>query len=330
MTTTTTTTIESKPERPPYRCPKDGGALAERDGALHCDAGHRFPVDAEIPRFVPDSTYTDHFGLQWNTYPRTQFDSYTGVPITRNRIRRALGEALWDGLASLQVLECGCGAGRFTEILLDRGANVTSVDLSNAVDANAKNFPPSDRHRIAQADITALPFAEQSFDVVFCLGVVQHTPDPAATIAALYRYVKPGGWLVIDHYTHTLRWYTTAAPLVRQVLRRMEPARALRVTQRLVDIFLPLHRRFMHRRIARALLSRISPVQCYFNELPELNDRLQREWALLDTHDSLTDWYKHLRSLGWVRRQLEGLGLDAIVCERGGNGIEARGRRPWK
>ena len=65
---------------------------------------------------------------------------YTGIPISRTRLRRCLGEAVWKRLAGLDVLECDCGAGRFTEVLLDDGARVTSVDLSEAVDANAENF----------------------------------------------------------------------------------------------------------------------------------------------------------------------------------------------
>lgn len=315
-------------EMPPWTCPSDGHLLLLETQAASCPRGHTYAVRAGIPRFVSDSSYAAHFGLQWNVFARTQLDSYTGKPITKDRIRRVLGEEAFNALSGKCILECGCGAGRFTEILLSLGANVTSIDLSCAVDANARNFPVTERHRVAQADLMALPLPERSFDVVLCLGVIQHTPRPEATIAQLYRYVAPGGLLAIDHYTHTLRWYTTSAPLFRHVLRRLPPALSLRVTRRLVDAFLPLHKRSMHNRPLRALLSRISPVQCYYNEYPQLEDELQREWALLDTHDSLTDWYKHLRSARSIRRTIEGLGLQNVWCERGGNGVEARGTRP--
>jgi 2-polyprenyl-3-methyl-5-hydroxy-6-metoxy-1,4-benzoquinol methylase len=101
------------------------------------------------------------------------------------------------------VLEAGCGAGRFTEVLLKRGASVTSIDLTDAVAANQENFPQSEHHRIAQADILRLPFSPKQFDAVFCLRVIQHTPSPEAAIAALYDQVRPGGLLVIDHYAPT-------------------------------------------------------------------------------------------------------------------------------
>lgn len=312
----------------PWVCPYDRVVLHETPESLSCPRGHTFRIVNGVPRFAGEAHYVEHFGLQWNTYVRTQLDSYTGSPITANRLKRTLGEDLWSTLAGKTVLECGCGAGRFTEVLLARGALVTSIDLSSAVDANAELFPPSQSHRIAQANIMQLPVADQSFDVVLCLGVIQHTPDPEQTIAQLYRCVRPGGTLVIDHYAPSWRRYTYTGPLVRQILIRMKPKRALAVTRALVNVFLPLHKRFRRNRVLNSMLSRISPLRCYYREYPELSDDIQREWAMLDTHDSLTDVYKHLRSKRSIRRTLELLGLEQIWCERGGNGVEARGKRP--
>lgn len=76
------------------------------------------------------------------------------------------------------------------------------------------------------------------------------------------------------------------------------------------------------------MLSRVSPIVTYFHALPELSDESQYEWAELDTHDSLTDWYKRLRSRRAIRRTLESLGAQELWVERGGNGIEARCRKP--
>jgi SAM-dependent methyltransferase len=313
---------------PSYYCPSHELELKTEGNRLVCAAGDSFIIRDGIARFVPDSSYADAFGLQWQIYRRTQLDSYSGTSITRDRLRRCLGEEIWTALPRLSVLECGCGAGRFTEILLENGATVTSVDLSSAVESNAVNFPPAERHRIAQADIRDLPFAAQQFDVVLCLGVIQHTPDPEATIRSLARHVKPGGWLIIDHYTYSLSWWTKTAPLFRAVLRRLPPASGLKWTERLVDVFLPFHKAARRSRVLHALVSRVSPVLCYYRAHPELSDDMQREWALLDTHDSLTDWYRHLRSRRAIRAALESAGLTSIWCEKGGNGVEARAARP--
>jgi 2-polyprenyl-3-methyl-5-hydroxy-6-metoxy-1,4-benzoquinol methylase len=315
---------------PEIVCPADGQALETRREVLCCRAGHRWRVTATIPRMVDDArSYADAFGLQWRVYRKTQLDSFTGYPISRDRVQRCIGSDGWRLLSRRErtdVLEVGCGAGRFTEVLLEAGASVTSVDLSDAVDANQENFPQSSRHRILQADALRLPFREQSFDLVLCLGVVQHTPDPEETIRKLFAQVRPGGWLVLDHYTHSLSHFTKTAPLFRFVLRRMEPRRGLQWSERLVNLFFPLHRAARSSRLAQALVSRFSPVLTYFHSLP-LNDDLQRQWALLDTHDSLTDWYNHFRTKSQIRRSLDSLGADQIWCEYGGNGVEARCRR---
>jgi SAM-dependent methyltransferase len=315
-----------QPDWPSWTCPIHRALLDETDGELQCPRGHAYHRVQGIPRFVEGSTYSDAFGLQWKRHRRTQLDSFTGTTLSRDRAQRCLGSALFDQLEGLDVLECGCGAGRFTEVLLAQGARVTSVDLSDAVEANQQSFPQDDRHRIAQADIRSLPFEPRSFNVVFCLGVVQHTPVPEETIAALYDQVRPGGELVLDHYSNRIRWLLSTAPAFRAVLRRTSPERGQREIDRLVSALLPLHRRA--RGFAGTALRRVSPVQSYYEKIPQLSDDAQRDWALLDTHDALTDRYKHFRTPAQVAGCLRGLGLVDIHVGLGGNGVEARGRRP--
>jgi SAM-dependent methyltransferase len=233
------------------------------------------------------------------------------------------GEPCADGKA---ILEAGCGAGRFTEVLLRiTGAHVTSIDMSEAVVANAENFPPSARHRIAQADIGHLPFAPRSFDYVLCLGVVQHTPSPEETIRALWEQVKPGGWLVFDHYTWDLSRLTRLGQVWRQVFKRLPADKKLPAVEWLVETLLPLHRRWQ--RYGR-IVSRVSPVVSFYHLHAGLLPELQREWAILDTHDSLTDQFKHYRSRRQIRRFLGSLGGEKIRVDKGGNGVEARIARP--
>lgn len=284
-------------------------------------------IEGGIAHFVPSGRYADNFGSQWRKFPRTQLDSYTGLPLSRDRLRRCMGERLFESLAGKHVLEAGCGAGRFTEILLDSGAYVTSVDLSLAVEANAANFPPGDRHRIVQADILDLPFGPGQFDVLLCLGVIQHTPNPEAAIRRLYDQLKPGGWLVIDHYARKIGLWASLEPLYRAYLKRQPEARRWEMIERLVDIFLPLHRRARSAHPLWFLLCRVSPLTTYYRSLPDLPDPLQREFAILDTHDALTDWYKHLRSKEEIAKALKELGSEEIACWTGGNGVEARCRK---
>ncbi len=299
-----------------------------REASMDCPLGDRHRIEGGVPRYVSSSQYASAFGTQWKRYRRTQLDSHTGLHITRDRYRHAMGPSLSENLAGRHVLECGCGAGRFTECLLDAGAYVTSCDLSDAVDANAINFPIGERHRIAQADILRLPFAPEQFDVVFCLGVIQHTPRPEETIEKLYAQVRPGGTLVLDHYDFALSWHTRVAFLARELLRRLPAEHGLRATEWLVESFLPVHKLARHSRVMQALLARISPITTYYYSIPELPDALQREWALLDTHDSLTDWYKHFRSAAQIRACLARLGANVIQCRSDGALVVARASRP--
>jgi 2-polyprenyl-3-methyl-5-hydroxy-6-metoxy-1,4-benzoquinol methylase len=335
VTTSQITSVAGKNHRmsgdsfvgPQWACPEHGLLLEQAGESLICAQGHEYPIIDGIPRFVPHSDYTAAFGAQWKRYRLTQLDSYTGTTITSDRTRRCLGESLWGDLDGKSVLECGSGAGRFTEILTGLRARLTSVDMSDAVSALQESFPQSDTLRIGQADILRLPFEPKQYDVVFCLGVIQHTPDPETTIERLFDQVKPGGTLVIDHYKPRLLWWFRLAPYIRMVLKRLPPERGMVVSEWFVRTFLPLHRKYRKITLLRILLNRISPVFYYFDDFPELSDQLHYEWALVDTHDAMTDWYKFRRTPEQIRRHLERIGAVDIEVWTGGNGVEARADR---
>jgi SAM-dependent methyltransferase len=319
---------------PELVCPQHGAPLQDCGPALTCPHGHEFIVERRIPRVLcGSSTYADSFGDQWTRYRTTQLDSHTRTTISRDRLRDCCGPGLWRHLESTErthVLEAGCGAGRFTEVLLSLPATfVTSTDLTKAVDANAANCPVSPRHRVVQCDINFFPFAQEAFDIVLCLGVIQHTPDPEAAIQRLWNCVRPGGWLIFDHYSASVGYYTKlGALLLRPIMKRLPGRTTLALTEGLVRVFFPWHRAARHSRLAQVALSRLSPVLTYYFAHPQLSDELQYQWALLDTHDSLTDFYKHFRSVAQIERTLRNLGALETNCSTGGNGVQARAQKP--
>ena len=310
----------------PYVSPASGLTLKLEGDALVSARGERYPIVRGIPRFVATEGYAGAFGLEWNIHSQTQLDSHTGKSISRARLERCLGTGIeaWRGKL---VLEAGSGAGRFTELLVGAGAVVHAIDLSSAVEANKNNIGPANNYTIAQADLRSPPYAPESFDLVLCLGVLQHTPDPERSMRCLWSLVRPGGLFVIDHYTWSLSRIKLAW-LYRSYLRRLSPERAKRITDRLVTAFFPAHWAVRDFFPAQAVLSRISPCQVYFRALPELTKEEQFELSRLDTFDSLTDRYKHLRTPRQIRRALQSLGALEIKVWRGGNGVEARCRRP--
>jgi SAM-dependent methyltransferase len=298
---------------------------------LICPEGCAYPKVKNIFRFVVSGDYADAFGLQWNSFRQTQLDSFTRTSISRDRLTRLMGGSL-EVIKGKTVLEAGCGAGRFSEIILESGAKLVATDLSSAVEANYRNCRKYRDYLVLQADILNLPLQECQFDIVVCIGVIQHTPDPEATIKSLCSYTKPGGMLVLDHYA---RGETGLSPRMFRWMMLRLPSRASLVLCRLItEALWPFHRMFWKYRHVRRLqrirymFSLISPVMDYHHAYPQLGPRLLKAWAALDTHDSLTDVYKHQRSIEEIVSCLEEAGMVKVEAYYGGNGVEARALKP--
>jgi SAM-dependent methyltransferase len=297
-----------------------------------CEKGCTYPIIDNIPRFVSTNNYAKAFGAQWKSYQRTQLDSYTGKPISRERLERLVGGDL-DIVSNQFVLEAGCGAGRFTEILLQSGARVLAADLSVAVEANYGNCHHYENYAVIQADLLCLPVAPQQFDMVICIGVIQHTPNPEKTIEVLCGYVKPGGLLVIDHYSYNYP-LTASRKFLRNYLIKTPPSFSIVFCRFLVAVLWPIHRllwKYRSNSYIKRLRSKLverSPVIDYHDAYAELGPELLFAWAMLDTHDTLTDYYKHLRSTEEIEAALCTAGMVDIETAYAGNGVEARARKP--
>ena len=303
--------------------PQSGKKLTAQNNALTSESGESFPVVNGIPRFVPQDNYASAFGLQWKNFAKTQLDSFNGTHISQERLERCLGFPI-EQLKGKNLLEVGSGAGRFTELFVKGGAHVHTVDLSVAVEVNKENIGSADNYKIAQASVYELPFPKESFDVVMCLGVIQHTPSSEKTIEALWQMVKPGGLLVIDHYIWRINYYFNPATYYRLVLKELKPQTSKKIVDALVSFFFPLHWAFRNIAPFEWLLKRVSPLITFMKPHPELSRQEHFEWARLDTYDSLTDYYKHLRTPEQIKAELEKLGAKNIWINQGGNGVEAR------
>ena len=108
--------------------------------SLECSAcGRKYLIRNHILRFVEDAdNYAKNFGKQWLRFRETQIDRLAGHTLSTDRFNRDTG---WSHsfMSSKWVLDAGCGAGRFTDVMAQKGANVVAVDLSLAVDACQRN-----------------------------------------------------------------------------------------------------------------------------------------------------------------------------------------------
>lgn len=290
-----------------FASPIDGSPLTEKDGGLNDPSGHFFPIVGGIPRFCGPENYADNFGKQWNRFSRTQLDDPgTGLTFSEQRF---FAESGWspESLEGLDLLEVGSGAGRFSKVVLEKtGARLWSVDFSNAVDANlAENRAIApERFNLAQASIYELPFGDNSFDRVFCFGVLQHTPDVAKSVEALVRKAKPGGEMVVDFYArrHVLSTFN-AKYLLRPFTRRMDHDRLLQLIDENLDWLIRLFDTL--NRLGLAPLTRFLPL-ADLRLFPEtLSGSERREWALLDTFDMFSPEYDQPQRIKEVAAMFE-------------------------
>lgn len=94
-----------------------------------------------------------------------------------------------------QLLDVGCGKGKFVPTLTQAGFSVTGVEPSAALIRSAQSLHP--HTRLIQASATALPFANEVFDYVMCIETLEHVPDIDQAISEMVRVLKPGGRLII-------------------------------------------------------------------------------------------------------------------------------------
>jgi SAM-dependent methyltransferase len=319
-----------------FRCPRCGegelsvatadartaeGELLE--ASLRCaGCGAIHPVSGGIPRFVPSEDYSESFGYQWNLHHDTQLDSVTGRPISRDRLFEVTG---WpENLQGETVLEAGSGAGRFTEVLLQTGAELFSFDYSSAVEANRRNNGRRERLHLFQGDIRRIPLRPGTFDKVLCLGVIQHTPDPEKSFRSLATQVRPGGELAIDVYAKRLSAMLQWKYLLRPFTKCMEKRRLYGIVTSSVDALLPAT--IFLKRVAGAAGGRLMPI-VEFSHLG-FSGELNRQWAILDTFDMYSPAHDHPQSLSDVKRWFSEAGFIDVVVIYGPNGVVGRGRKP--
>jgi len=131
-----------------------------------------------------------------------------------------------DGLAPLEgkrVLDVGCGGGILADSMARRGADVLGIDLA------AKPLKVAQLHaieaatpRIAYREVAVEALAEEmpeAFDVVTCMEMLEHVPDPASAVAACGRLVKPGGWAFFSTINRNAKAFVFAIVGAEHVLK---------------------------------------------------------------------------------------------------------------
>lgn len=277
--------------------------------------GNSFPLLKGAYRIAPAETnYTSNFGFQWNKFAETQIDRSSKLAISK---RRFFAETGWDvqNKKEENILEVGCGAGRFTQIVLDHmDANLYSIDYSNAVEANFRNNGHNKKLNLFQASIYEMPFAPNQFDKVFCMGVLQHTPDVERSVKSLIDMVRHGGELVVDFYPYK-GWWTKlhAKYILRRYSKKMDHGQLHKKIEKNIDRLIKCYR-FLSK-IGLGNLNRFLPICDIDGTLPkDLPYDQLREMCVLDTFDMFSPEYDQPQKVKEIVSYFKKYGMDILAA----------------
>jgi 2-polyprenyl-3-methyl-5-hydroxy-6-metoxy-1,4-benzoquinol methylase len=307
-------------------CPECRGALAvegERtegeevwEGTLRCErCDRRYPVRRGVPRLNRSMEGLEEiaasFTHEWKAHHAGELEEDTVFGRSPEEDWRHFVDGTGVSVEQLRgkrVLDAGCGSGRLTRQIAERGAGfVVGSDINEAVDDVFELACDIPTMHVVQANIFALPFREGSFDVVWCCGVIHHTPDPERAFRALARQVKPGGVLYLWVYPRRFNPFRATKDVLERVgLRRLAPPDVLRLAKAISYPSLVLHRLY---RLLRAIPG-LEPRGEWGRRTVKLRTlaELQMSW-----NDALTPRYDSRHSEDEVRGWFEAAGFSDLA-----------------
>ena len=306
-------------------CPVCGDPLEVGSGgdemvncSVACSGGHVFPVVRGVPRLLPSQQVStaeaarsihESFSREWRHFDY-EADRTWGQTVDERRadfLRHIDRPA--EFLADKVVVDAGCGNGALSVAISTLGCDVLATDISDSVEAAYQHFNgASDRTYFIQSDLMRPALKPNTFDVVYCAGVLHHTPNTRATFESLLPALAPRGTIFVWLYwrEHGLR--ARLSELVRRVLSPM-PAPVKHAT-----VWLLLPQSLIRNRIRAARGH---------------TEKLNAREVLVRMLDSYTPRYRWNHTPDEVRGWYDEHGFtDIKVTEKGPHGFGVAARRP--
>jgi SAM-dependent methyltransferase len=289
-------------------------SLKEQENGYCCSAcGKEFPSVRGVLRFVDAHNYARSFGYQWQQFARTQL----WPEFAERNLQRKTGLRKEDFRGKL-VLDVGCGMGRFADVATRWGARVIGIDLSAAAEVAARNLAGRDFVAL-QADLFALPFLPESFDCIYSVGVLHHTPDCETAFKNLPQYLKPGGSIGVWLYSGYNNWYRFS-DFYRKLTHRLSISKLHAFLRVAVPFFYWVDRGLR----AVPLIGR--PLAGLVHHIFPVNLSPSPELRILDTLDWYSPKYQSKHTYEQVFRWFESSGLEALTVADVSIGV--KGRKP--
>ena len=130
-----------------------------------------------------------------------------------NPLRLGWVDKLSGGIAGKRVIDVGCGGGILAESMAAKGASVTGIDLSEKALKVAKLHQLETGVQVDYRHVSAEAMAEElpgTFDVVTCMEMLEHVPDPGSILSACCKLAKPGGWVFLSTLNRNPKSYLFA------------------------------------------------------------------------------------------------------------------------
>ncbi|MBM3711823.1 MAG: class I SAM-dependent methyltransferase [Actinobacteria bacterium] len=154
---------------------------------------------------------SESFGTQWNLFSemygiwRDNFLEYISPNLNNKSFENKI------------VLDCGCGFGRHLYYAAEFGAKIAlGFDLSHSVDVAARNVSKYKNAHVIQADIYNIPVIP-NFDIAYCIGVLQHTPEPIRAFQSIFEKINNRGTIYAWIYGKRPKIYHAVVDSLRKV-----------------------------------------------------------------------------------------------------------------
>ncbi len=194
--------------------------------------------------------------------------------------------------------------GRFADVASRWGAKVVAVDLSRAAYVAAENLADRDNVWVLQANLFSLPFRPESFDFIYSVGVLHHTPDCERAFRGLIDFLKRPGKIAIWLYSAYNPWYRMS-DYYRRITTRLPHA----LLHGLCRVAGPLH--YVHRGLRlMPIVGRFLSGSLYY--LLPISQSEKWEWRILDTFDWYSPVFQSKHTYEEVFRWFEDCGLRDV------------------
>ena len=160
----------------------------------------------EVYRKIDNALYNEQGDIWWDESQMLHMLKPSVNPVRVGYFRRLLDEVLRLDYRGAEALDVGCGGGILAEEFAGMGFRVTGIDPSEPSLATARRHAKSMGLPIdyRQGTGESIPFADQTFPVIYCCDVLEHVRDLPKVMSEIYRVMKPGGVFFFDTLNRTI------------------------------------------------------------------------------------------------------------------------------